>query len=164
MRVERHEVEVRKTGHRFTYTYLTQTPSVMVVAITAEGRIVVIRQYRYPSQEYSYEMPGGGVGEGEPAEAAVRELEEETGFRARRVEKMGEFVVYCGLADEVCHVFLATELERGEPRREQTEQIETHEIGWDRVQEMIREGAFRDGMGLSSLMLARERLEMLCGT
>ncbi len=109
-KLEQAEVEKTVDGSSFTYTYLSVAPSVMVVPIDGDGRIVIVRQYRYPTRRYSHELPRGGLGGEAPEAAALRELEEETDYRAASIEKLGEFVTYCGLADEICHVFLATNL------------------------------------------------------
>lgn len=158
IRLEEYELEAVESGHRFTYTYLSSRPSVMIVALTADREIVLIRQYRFPTRRFSWELPGGGTGDGEPGEAARRELAEETGFQAGRVERLGEFVVYCGLADEICHVFLATQLELGRQKLEKSESIEATTVSFERLDEMIAEGEFCDGMGLAALGVARRRL------
>jgi ADP-ribose pyrophosphatase len=149
-----HDVEIRASGKRFTYAYLQSRPSVMVVASTQEGKIVLVRQYRYPRREYAYELPGGGTRGHAPRQAAQEELEEETGYRARHWRKAGEFVVYCGLSDEICHVFVASGLRRGEQRLEETEHLSVHEVSPRRLKAMIRRGEFRDGMGLAALRIA----------
>lgn len=159
IQLQQHEVEVAAGGHRFTYTFLHSRPSVMVVALTDEQRIVLVRQYRYPSEEFAYELPGGGGAGNDPIEKACRELREETGYRASRLRKLGEFVVYCGLSDEVCSVVLAQGLERGEQRLEKTEHITVHEVSYEELKRMIQRGEFRDGMGLAALHIAREELE-----
>lgn len=163
IRLEQHEVEVRATGRRFRYSYLSTRPSVMVVALTPEGKIVLVRQYRYPRREFAYELPGGGTSGITPRQAARKELEQETGFQAARWRKAGEFVVYCGLADEVCHVFVATGLRAGKQRLEETEHISVHEVSRPRLKAMIRSGEFRDGMGLAALRIAAESLELELG-
>lgn len=156
------EAQVQKTadGSKFTYTYLSVAPSVMVVAVDGEGRIVIVRQYRYPTRRYSYELPGGGSGGESPRKAALRELEEETGYRAASIEKLGEFVTYCGLADEICHVFLATDLTPGEQKLEKSEDISVLTVPYAELMEMIAAGKFCDGMGLAALHLARARLDL----
>ncbi len=163
LRLEQDEVEKESDGHRFTYTYLSVAPSVMVVAITPEREILLVRQYRYPTRRFSYELPGGGSGGADPAEAAGRELAEETGFRAGSVEKLGEFVTYCGLADEICHVFLARELQPGDQTLDRTEHMTVEAVSYPRLRAMIASGEFMDGMGLASLHLARERLDAELG-
>ncbi len=160
IRLERHEVEVRASGHRFDYTYLASRPSVMVVALTAEGGIVLVRQYRYPRREFAYELPGGGTHGNTPRQAAREELEQETGYQASRWRKAGEFVVYCGLSDELCHVFVASGLRPGRQKLEETEHISVHEVSPVRLKAMIRRGEFRDGMGLAALRIAAEKVDL----
>ena len=162
--VERHKVETAADGHRFTYSYLSTAPSVMVVAVTPDRRIVLVRQFRYPTREYAFELPGGGTGGQDSLEAAGRELREETGYRAGRVTRLGDFVVYCGLSNEVCHVCLAEDLEAGEQALEKTEHITVHPVEYGELDHMIRNGEFRDGMGLAALRIAMPRLEALAGS
>jgi ADP-ribose pyrophosphatase len=161
-KLEQAEVEKTIDGSSFTYTYLSVDPSVMVVAVDADGRIIIVRQYRYPTRRFSHELPGGGSGGEPPAEAALRELEEETGYRAASIEKLGEFVTYCGLADEICHAYLATDLTAGQQRLENSEDITVHAVTYPQLLEMIADGKFCDGMGLAALHLARPRLDELC--
>jgi len=153
-----HEAEITATGRRFTYTYLESSPSVMVVAVSPEGKIPLIRQFRYPTQSFSYELPGGGSAGMTPDQAALAELEEETGYRAGRIRKVGEFIVYCGLSDEVCHAYFAEDLVPGEQKLEETEHIEVCEFTPAEVEAMVRDGELRDGMALAALHLAREAL------
>jgi ADP-ribose pyrophosphatase len=160
IQVEQHEVEVRASRRRFPYTYLSSRPSVMVVALTDEGKIVLIRQYRYPRREFAYELPGGGTHGNTPRQAAREELEQETGYQATRWAKAGEFVVYCGLSDEICHVFAASGLRRGKQSLEETEHMTVHEVSPKRLKSMIRNGEFRDGMGLAALQVANEKLDL----
>lgn len=163
IKVEEHQVEVDSSRHRFTYSFLATAPSVMVVAVSPRRKLVLVRQYRYPSNEFAYELPGGGTAGGDPRRAARKELLEETGYRTSRLRKLGSFVVYCGLSNEVCHVFLATGLRPGKQSLEETEHITVHEVGYARLQSMIRRGEFRDGMGLAALRIAEPALEKELG-
>lgn len=126
----------------------------MVVAVTPERKVVLVRQYRYPSGKFAYELPGGGTERRTPREAAIAELREETGYRASRARRLGEFTVYCGLSDEVCHVYLATGLKPGLPKLEKTEHLTVHEVSFDELHAMIQRGKFSDGMGLAALAIA----------
>ena len=152
------QVEAVAEGRDFTYTYLSVADSVMVVALTSARELLLIRQYRYPNEQFSLELPGGGGGGLEPTEAARRELLEETGYAARRLEKIGDFVTCCGLSDETCHVVLAADLQPGPQKLEPTEHIEVVPTPLDRLDDLIARGEFRDGMGLAALHLARKHL------
>jgi 8-oxo-dGTP pyrophosphatase MutT (NUDIX family) len=161
IQLHEHEVEVVASGHRFPYSFLSSGPSVMVVAVTGQGQIVLVKQYRYPSKEYAYELPGGGSKGLSVRRAARNELREETGYTARHLRKLGDYVVYCGLSNEVCHVFLAHGLRSGNAKLEQTEHLRAELVDYERLRKMIRGGEFRDGMGLAALRLAEPELEKL---
>jgi ADP-ribose pyrophosphatase len=162
-RLQEHEVVVEATGRRFRYAYMSTVPSVMVVALTEAGKIVLIRQYRYPQRAFAYELPGGGT-DGEPPRLAARkELAEETGYVASRWRKAGEFAVYCGLSDETCHAYFARGLRPGVQKLEETEHATVHEVSYARLLRMIERGRFRDGMGLAALALARPLIEKELG-
>jgi len=86
---------------------------VNVVPITADDQLVMVRQYRHGSREITLEIPGGIVDPGEtPAEAAARELLEETGYRAERVEAIGSVNPNPALFENRCHTFLASKVVR----------------------------------------------------
>lgn len=159
--VEEHQLKLRATGRKVTYSFIVAAPSVQVVAVTPACKLLIIRQYRYPTNGWSYELPGGGAGKLTLARAARKELEEETGWRAGRVRKLGDFVVYCGLSSEISHVFLATGLKPGRQQLEDTENLTVHEVRWAELERMIQRGKFRDGMGLAALGIAREPLRRL---
>ena len=136
------------------YSFVVAARSVSVVAVTSKKKIILVRQYRYPTRGYNYELPGGGAGRLPFARAAQKELQEETGHHAGRLRKLGDYVVYSGLSSEICHVFLATGLRPGRPSLEETEHLTVHEVSYPRLQRMIARGEFRDGMGLASLSIA----------
>ena len=163
LRVEEHRLRLRGCAKEITYSFIVAARSVQVVAVTPERRIVVVRQYRYPTKGWNYELPGGGAGKVPLGQAARQELEEETGWRAGKVRKLGEFVVYSGLSSEISHVFLATGLRKGRQNLEQTEYLTVHEVRWEELEAMIRRGEFRDGMGLAALNIAGSELKNLVG-
>ena len=132
--------------------------------VTREGRIIITREYRYPTHGWNYEVPGGGT-DGLPLAAAARkELKEETGYVARRLEKIGKFVVYSGVSSEFCHVFLATGLRREAQQLEHTEHIRVRSVSWAELERLIATNRFRDGMSLAALMMSRHRLRRLLTT
>lgn len=140
------------------YYYVSIPPSVMVVPVTADGRIVLLRQYRYPTRSFSYELPGGNTRGKPPLAAGKEELFEETGYRARQWRRLGRFHPYSGMSDEVCHVFLATELTPGRQRLEDREFIQVITVPIREVFRRMERNRIQDGMTLASLLLVRSHL------
>ena len=102
-----------------------QSGSVAALPVLADGRVVLVRQYRYAVDDFVWELPAGRRDPGETPEAgALRELEEEVGLRAGELEPLLTFWTTPGFCDEVMHLFRATALEAVPPRPEADERIE----------------------------------------
>ena len=156
-RIAQEEIRL-PTDHVIDYFYVTIPPSVMVVPMTAKGRIVLLEQYRYPTKSFCYELPGGNTQGKSPLATGKAELLEETGYRARRWRRLGSFHPYSGMSDEVCHVYLATELTPGTGCLEEREFIQVIEMPVQEVYRRVEHNRIRDGMTLASLLLARSYL------
>jgi ADP-ribose pyrophosphatase len=115
---------------------------VNVVPITSDGQVVLIRQWRHGTGEETLEIPGGLIDPGEtPMTAGARELAEETGFQAQRMEPLGWVHPNPALFSNRCYTCLALDCyEAGPPRPEDTEQIEVELRPLDQVPELIRRG------------------------
>jgi ADP-ribose pyrophosphatase len=122
----------------------------------ADPRAVLIRQFRHAADGYIWEVPAGRLDSGEPPEScAERELEEETGMRARRLERLTTIYTTPGFTDERIHLFLADGLEPGAEHREADEFMELHTLRWSQVLEMIDRGEIVDGKTLVSLLFVQ---------
>jgi ADP-ribose pyrophosphatase len=122
----------------------------------ADPRVVLIRQFRHAADGYIWEVPAGRLDAGEPPEScAARELEEETGVRARRLERLTTIFTTPGFTDERIHLFLADGLEPGAEHREADEFMELHTLRWSAVLGMIERGEIRDGKTLISLLFVQ---------
>jgi ADP-ribose pyrophosphatase len=122
----------------------------------SDPRVLLIRQFRHAADGFIWEVPAGRLDAGESPEAcARRELEEETGRRARSVERLTTIYTTPGFTDERIHLFLAHGLEAGSERREADEFMELHELAWSAVMELVRTGAVQDGRTLTSLLLVQ---------
>ena len=123
---------------------------------SADPRAVLIRQFRHAADGYIWEVPAGRLDGGEsPESCAERELEEETGMRARRLERLTTIYTTPGITDERIHLFLADGLEPGAEHREADEFMELHTLRWSRVLEMIDRGEIVDGKTLVSLLFVQ---------
>ena len=122
----------------------------------ADPRVVLIRQFRHAADGYIWEVPAGRLDSGEPPEScAGRELEEETGMRARRLERLTTIYTTPGFTDERIHLFLADGLEPGAEHREADEFMELHTLRWSQVLEMVERGEIVDGKTLVSLLFVQ---------
>ena len=110
-----------------------------------DPQILLIRQYRYAAGGYLYEIPAGRLDPDEdPLACASRELQEETGCLAERIENLYTFFPTPGFCDEKIHIFMAVGLTRGESSLESDEFLEVEVIALSRALEMIRDGEIRD--------------------
>jgi ADP-ribose pyrophosphatase len=119
----------------------------------ADPRVVLIRQFRHAADDFLWEVPAGRLDAGEnPETCAMRELEEETGMRARRLERLTTIYTTPGFTDERIHLFLAEGLEPGAEHREVDEFMELHTVRWSQVLRLVRQGEVVDAKTLVSLM------------
>jgi ADP-ribose diphosphatase len=132
-----------------------------IVPLFDDGRVMFIRQLRYPFGRHIYEIPAGKLSEGEdPETAAARELEEETGWRADSLHHLTSVYTTPGFCDEVIHIFLGMQLTEtgGGPRREEGEFSMTVSVfPLSTALEMIRKGEIHDAKTIIGLLLAERR-------
>ena len=136
---------------------VVESPDIAVVLPVAGGRLHLVEQYRHPVAARRWEFPAGTQDAGadaDPAALAARELREETGLVAGRLELLGTLDSSPGTLTQRCAVFLATELTEGEPDREPEEQdMESAWFTRAEVERMIREGDVVDAKSLAAYTL-----------
>ncbi len=138
---------IMPNGQRAHYYYIRSKNSVLVIPELADGRFLMVRQYRYIPQRWSLEFPGGAQKPEKGAQAtAFDELLEETGYRAQKMERIGSFSPCIGLIEEVCEIFLARQMKQEKPQPEESEEIEICFLTAEEIEESIRSGELWSGM------------------
>jgi ADP-ribose diphosphatase len=133
--------------------------SAVIVPVFADDSVALVRQYRHPAVRYLLEVPAGTLQHGEePQLGAARELEEELGLVAGRLEKLSEFFVSPGFCEEKMWVYLATALSQRKQQLDDDEIIEVVRIPLREALEMITDGEIQDAKTIIGLMLAAPRV------
>jgi len=141
------------------YHYVHTFGSSMVVPITDQGKIILVNQYRYLCAKESIEFPCGGVKEGKThQEMAHVELEEETGHRSKSLIFVAEFNPFNGVTNEMCHVFIARQLEKTESKPDVTEEFEILYLTPKEIDSLIESNNIWDGMTIAAWRLVRNKL------
>ncbi|MEY4705530.1 MAG: ADP-ribose pyrophosphatase [Nitrospirota bacterium] len=123
-----------------------------VVPLKDDGTVVLIRQFRHAAGGYIYEIPAGKLHPGEdPAACAARELEEEVGYRAGKLELLSSIFTAPGFTDEVIHIYKAIELTVGRQQLDRDEVLEVIEMPLVDAIKMIETGAIRDAKSIVGL-------------
>jgi ADP-ribose pyrophosphatase len=132
--------------------------SAAILPAFEDGTVALVRQYRHPAVRYLLEVCAGTLDERErPEEAAARELEEEMGLVAGKLEKLSEFFVSPGYCEEKMWLYLATDLTETAQNLEEDEAVEVVRLPLSRALEMITDGEIEDAKTIIGLMLAAPR-------
>lgn len=142
-------------GAQVTLEVVHHSGAAAVVPLFPDGRVVLIFQYRHAAGGYIWEIPAGRLEPGEPPEAcAQRELAEEVGYKAGRLEKLGSILTTPGFCDETIHLFLARDLDPCPVNHEADEVLEIHEKTLTEALAMVGRGEIRDAKTLVALQSA----------
>ncbi|MGP0585727.1 NUDIX hydrolase [Paenibacillus timonensis] len=124
---------------------IVRHPGAVAVLAVHEGRLLLVDQFRQAMGRCELEIPAGKLEKGEdPAEAAVRELQEETGYRCDKLTHLHSFYTSPGFADEIIHLYLAEQLSAGEMSLDEDEFIEVQEATLEEALDLIAEGRIAD--------------------
>ncbi|MDF5715360.1 MAG: NUDIX hydrolase [Rhizonema sp. NSF051] len=133
----------------------------LVVPVTADNQLVLVRQYRFAVQGRVLEFPAGTLEPNEePLETIQREIQEETGYRAHKWQKLGEFFLAPGYSDEIIYAYIAQDLEKLEVplQQDEDEDIEIVLFTPEQLEKAIKDGEPVDAKSISSFFLARRFL------
>jgi ADP-ribose pyrophosphatase len=149
-------------GHVRPYVYVQAAGAVWVVPVTTAGQVVLIRQFRYTMDDWSWEVPAGGFHDftGSPIDLAKEELAQEVGGTSDDWLHVGSFHPGVSIIDQTCHVVLARGVRLGlDPKREPGEIIEVHPTPFEQALEMARNGEIVDGHSALALLLCEPYLK-----
>lgn len=154
-----HNLFEMNNGERGNYFFLHTGGSALTVAVTDEGKILLVKRYRYLSDGIALEFPCVGIKDGKrDSDAARSELIEETGYDCGKMKKVGRFMPYTGRSDEYCSVFVAKKLSHVGSAPDATEKTEVVEVTPAEIDRMIEKGRIVDGITIASWKIARKHI------
>ena len=129
-----------------------------VLPVTPEGRLIFVRQYRYPIQQVTLEIPAGKLdAEGEdPLDCAKRELSEETGYQAEKYTFLTKLATTVGFSNEFIYIYAAEGLTAGRQHPDEDEFINVCTLTMDEAMEKVRSGEICDAKSITAVLLLRE--------
>jgi ADP-ribose pyrophosphatase len=140
-------------GRKTTREIVEHDDCVAVVALDADGRVLLVKQFRKAVAAELLEIPAGGIDPGESPEAAVRrEMQEETGYLPRSIERLGGFYSAPGYATEYLYLYLATDLIPSQLFAEDTEGISLVRVAPEEVTGLINSGSICDAKSIAGLL------------
>jgi ADP-ribose pyrophosphatase len=149
----RRDEVVEPSGLRTKREVITHPGSVVVLPVLADGRIVMIRQYRHATRQYMWELVAGRKEPEEtPKQGAARELLEETGYRAKRFKVFLDFFPTPGFLEERMYLLLAEGLTAGQAQPEEDEKIEVRPFKLKELKQMIKSGRLRDAKSIAGIL------------
>lgn len=151
-------------GQKGQYNVVQHDGAVWIVPLTTSGQIVLLNHYRYTVQDWCFELPAGGLRQGEsPLAVARKELREETGGVAQTWNYVGQFYTSNGISNEVAHIYLAIGVTLHETAHEPAEVMEIHPVPLAEALRMARANEISDGPSALALLLSESRLQSICG-
>jgi ADP-ribose pyrophosphatase len=131
--------------------------AVALVPMVDDDHVCLVRNVRYAVRTTLWEVPAGTIDEGEhPDLTAARELVEETGFQAKKINKLREWFVSPGVMSETMHLYLCEDLTQVGSKLEADENLEPHIVPWEEAMAMVRDGRIEDAKTMLALMLVDE--------
>jgi len=151
--------EIQENDSTYKREIVRHHGSAVIVPVFADNTIALVRQYRHAAQKHLLEIPAGTLEENEaPETGARREVEEEIGVVAGKIEKLTEFYVSPGFLTEKMHVFLATDLRESKQNLDEDEFLSIEKYSFEKAFEMIRSGKIEDAKTMVGIIMAGAKL------
>lgn len=147
-------------GKRSTRDIVRHNGGVTIVAVTKENKIVLVEQFRKTIDKVILETPAGKIEKDENIEkCALRELEEETGYKSDSIKYLGEIVMTPGFSDEIIYIYYANQLYKGKKGGDEDEFINVHEYSLEEINQMIVEGKIFDSKSICAIKMYENLLK-----
>ena len=141
------------SGRTSTREIVEHRDVVVIVAVDADDNVLMVRQFRQPLGKELLEIPAGGIdGNETPEEAVLREMQEETGYLPRKIERLGGFYSAPGFCTEYMHLFLATDLTPSRLTAEDTEVIRLERLPISKISSLVTSGGLHDAKSIAGLL------------
>ena len=147
-------------GNTAVREWISHPGASAVIPLLPDGRIILVRQYRYPIQQITLEIPAGKldvVGE-DPLDCAKRELKEETGYTALKYEKLTTIATTVGFSNECIHIYSARELTPGKQCPDEDEFINLVKVPLEEACAMVADGRIMDAKSITAILMLRQQL------
>ncbi len=148
------------SGNKGIREVIVHPGGAVVFPVTNEGKLVMVTQIRYPFQTTLLEFPAGKLDiDEDPLDCAIRELEEETGYKSGKVNKLGKIYTAPGYCTETLHIYVAQELKKGDHKREEGEQeMEVFELSLEEIEKKINNGEIVDAKSICGIFYLKNRM------
>ncbi len=157
------EIVTLPNGATAELELITHPGASAVVPLKEDQTVVMVRQYRHAVGGYIYEIPAGKLHPGEdPRDCALREVEEEIGYKVGTLEPLLSFFTTPGFTDEIIHIFIGKDLVPGTQNLGEDEVIEIIEMPLSKTIELINDGTIKDGKTIIALQAAY--LKVVCNS
>ena len=141
-----------RPGHTYRREIVVHPGAVVMVPVTKEGKVLLVRQWRRATGKVLMELPAGTLEEGEPPlETAKRELQEEIGFKSNKITSLGGFFSAPGILTEYLHLYLAEDLEESQLDPDENEELDLHEMTLEEALAAVERGEIEDAKSIAGL-------------
>ena len=153
----RRDIVCLPNGKQASREVVEHPGAVAIIPVLPDGRILLVRQFRHPVGQVLLEIPAGKLDPGESPDAcAARELEEETGYRAKSLERKASVFTGPGFTNEVIHLYLAHDLFKTAVNPDEDEFLEVGAYTPEEIRRLVREGLLCDAKTISGLYLLQD--------
>jgi ADP-ribose diphosphatase len=154
------DIDIEFDHKKVTYQILEKRDTALIVPINKKGELVLIKEYFYAIDEYQIGVPKGSIDQGhDELTTANKELQEEIGYKAGRLDKLGTVTMSPGYLTQKTHIFLARDLTESKLDGDEEETLEVIYYPFDKFEDLINQGKLTEARMIAALYLAKRFLE-----